>query len=146
MADPVGWFHFDPPAQITADLPCWRVTTPHLHIARDVSRLLGGVWYELKSETDQWELLTEATRTSVVVEAVRETLSFRLASRADLGIFALRINGWTLRDVMGDVADRISEIQGKVHGELYMEYIDFAMRNQIYARYVRPVLNLSPMT
>ncbi|MEV0038567.1 hypothetical protein [Streptomyces sp. NPDC050804] len=142
MAEPVGWFHFDRPAETTAGLPCWRVTTGHLHIADEVSRLLGGVWYDLKSESDQWEILTEATHTSVIVESVRETLSFTLESHADLGLFALHINGWTLRDVMGDMPDQISKIKGKVHGELRMEYIDFAMRNEIYVRYARPILNL----
>ncbi|MGW6774058.1 hypothetical protein ACWGBX_27060 [Streptomyces sp. NPDC055037] len=96
---------------------------------------------------DRLEVHTESSRLWVLVEAVTDSLAFRLAAHADLGRFLLNFPTWTLKEVMGDIADRVSAISGSALGELIVEPLDFVARNALHVRYARPVLTgLGPGT
>ncbi|MFE3143137.1 hypothetical protein [Streptomyces scopuliridis] len=110
-------------------------------MARELSHVLGGTWREEQSPlADQLEVLTESSRLWILVEAVTDSLAFRLAEHADLGRFLLSFPTWTITEVMGGIADRVSAIKGKAVGELIVEPLDFVARNALHVRYARPVL------
>ncbi|WP_329061682.1 hypothetical protein [Streptomyces sp. NBC_01429] len=146
MTEPVGWFHFDPPAgDLAGGTPHWRVTTDDPEVARNVSRILGGKFQKKEAPfIGQLEVRTESATVDIIVESVTDTIAFRLASFTDLGSFGIYFRAWKLREVMGDVEEEFGRIGGMGRGLLTVEPMDVVALNGMILRYARPMLTVFP--
>lgn len=92
-------------------LAAWRVTTPDLHIAAEVARLLGGRPLPVRTpgRDGGFEVQTDTPTVRVVIGSVDErSIRFRLTDGYGLGVFRFVYAPRMVRELPGGLADHWS--------------------------------------